>query len=245
MAQQPRALDPDASPRARFGAKLREARQAAQMSVSHLAAQIPVHPDSIAKYEKADRWPARGIAEKLDSVLQARGVLLAAWQDGDGYRPRAGTVHGGPPADGAGWGHEIQRRTFLPAAAAVLSGTSAVKLLDALLGLGHREHVARPPVIGELARQVAQVKTAYQACRYDSALSGLPMLLEALTAAQATGKPADAAQVQALAADTYHVAGSLLLKLGDPATALLAADRSQRHARASGDPVASPPGPAS
>ncbi len=208
------------------------------MSVTHLAAQIPVHPDSITKYEKADRWPARDIAEKIDNVLQARGVLLAAWQDADGHRPQARTMRSSRHADATGWDHDPRRRAFLPAAAAVLSGPSAVKLLDAVLGLEQREHAGHPPGISEIAQQVAQAKTAYQACRYDSALSSLPRLLESLTAAQGTGVPADAARVHGLAADTYHLVGSLLLKLGDAATALLAADRSQRHAKASGDPVA-------
>ncbi len=205
------------------------------MSLARLAAEVPLHPDTLAKYEKAERWPARSIVEILDRVLHARGVLLMNWQNAD-HGPAARTGR----TDHATCGPDWKRRAILPAAAAALAGPSVARLLDAVVGVGRRsDDSTPPPTLGELERRVAAAKTRYQACQYDEALADLPTLLQSLAAATQADAPEDAARAHALAADTYHVTASILLKLGDQATALLAADRSSRHATASEDPVAS------
>ncbi|MEU8007092.1 helix-turn-helix transcriptional regulator [Catellatospora sp. NPDC049111] len=80
MAQLPRPLDPDSSPQARFGATLRQLRQAAALSLARLGVEVHLHPDAIAKYEKAVRWPARSTVESIDRVLKADGVLVTLWE---------------------------------------------------------------------------------------------------------------------------------------------------------------------
>jgi hypothetical protein len=88
-----------------------------------------------------------------------------------------------------------------------------------------------------LAADVDSARREYQGCRYSELASHLPALLArldsacAMLAADARGKACE------LAADAYHVAAGLLLKLDDQGLASLAADRSMRAAQASGDPV--------
>lgn len=90
-------------------------------------------------------------------------------------------------------------------------------------------------------RATAIAKRNYQSCRYGAVLHELPTLLVTLNALRADGAGTDGADTEradTLAAHAYHVAGSVLLKLGDPAFAALAADRSMNAAQHSGDPIA-------
>lgn len=57
MPQAPKPLDPSLSARHRFGAELRAMRTERKMSQADLAREVHVHPDQIAKVEKATRWP--------------------------------------------------------------------------------------------------------------------------------------------------------------------------------------------
>jgi tetratricopeptide (TPR) repeat protein len=63
-------------------------------------------------------------------------------------------------------------------------------------------------------------------------------LLPALEPVKSGAHGQQRAQVDVLAADLYHVVGSVLLKVGDCGMALVAAERSRRAACASRDPVA-------
>jgi hypothetical protein len=91
------------------------------------------------------------------------------------------------------------------------------------------------PSVRSLALAVARAKVRYQASRYDEVLPSLPDLLVGLDAASSRFAGNDLAMVYRLQADAYHVVGSVLLKLNDPALAALAADRSMRAAQRSGD----------
>jgi hypothetical protein len=42
---------------------------------------VHVHPDLIAKVEKAARWPTEALATSCDSALAAGGRLAALWPD--------------------------------------------------------------------------------------------------------------------------------------------------------------------
>ena len=79
MPQIPKRLEPQLSARNRFGAELRAWRQHRDLSQAKLARLVHVHPDMIAKVEKASRWPSRDLAGYCDTVLRAGGVLAGLW----------------------------------------------------------------------------------------------------------------------------------------------------------------------
>jgi ribosome-binding protein aMBF1 (putative translation factor) len=56
------AVDPNLSGKHRFGAELDAARVGSAMSQADLAKLVHVHPDLIAKVEKATRWPTEALA---------------------------------------------------------------------------------------------------------------------------------------------------------------------------------------
>jgi len=96
---------------------------------------------------------------------------------------------------------------------------------------------AQPAEVPALAKAVANAKRAYQSCRYAEVMSQMPTLLPTL---QATCSDLDGdgkLRAYTLAADAYHVAASVLLKLDDHGLAWLAADRSMRAATLSQDPL--------
>jgi len=114
MPQKLRALDPTLSARDRFGAALRRWRQLRALSQARLAMSVPVSPDQIAKLEKAQRWPSRGTAERLDEILGSSGELVALWADGEVERTVA--PNGRVPADPSYITHWTQMLSVLVAA---------------------------------------------------------------------------------------------------------------------------------
>jgi hypothetical protein len=88
-----------------------------------------------------------------------------------------------------------------------------------------------------LGQAVAQAKTDYQGCRYAQTAAELPGLLARLEVATSAFTDDDLLVAKALAADAYHVAASLQLKLGNEGPAWMAADASMRAAQRSGDPI--------
>jgi transcriptional regulator with XRE-family HTH domain len=75
MPQQPRRLDPDASPLARFGARLRAYRNQHGWVQAELGRAVHVSGTLIAKLEKAERRPQPDVAQRLDDALGAEGEL--------------------------------------------------------------------------------------------------------------------------------------------------------------------------
>ena len=118
----------------------------------------------------------------------------------------------------------------------VATAPSVAPLLDALVSPRHSSAVVLPAQ--QFSRAVAATKIDYQACRYERVLNQLVTLLPALEPARADVQGEQRRQVEVLAADLYHVVGSVLLKVGDGGMALVAAERSTRAAVASEDPVA-------
>jgi transcriptional regulator with XRE-family HTH domain len=76
MPQQPRQLNPDASPLARFGARLRAYRTLRGWAQSELGQAIHVSGTLIAKMERAERRPQPDVASRLDAALRAEGELV-------------------------------------------------------------------------------------------------------------------------------------------------------------------------
>ncbi len=81
MPQPLRALDPDASRLARFGARLRTYRTQAGLAQSQLGRQVHVSGTLIAKMERAERRPQPDVARRLDEVLGANGELVRLASD--------------------------------------------------------------------------------------------------------------------------------------------------------------------
>jgi transcriptional regulator with XRE-family HTH domain len=75
MPQQPRRLNPDASPLALFGARLRAYRNQHGWVQAELGRAVHVSGTLIAKLEKAERRPQPDVAQRLDDALGAEGEL--------------------------------------------------------------------------------------------------------------------------------------------------------------------------
>ncbi|MFE0022363.1 helix-turn-helix domain-containing protein [Amycolatopsis sp. NPDC059021] len=74
MAQRPKELTPNASPRHFFGAELRSRR--GKRSLADLGRALHCDASYLARVEKADRSMSRELAEACDRELNAGGVLL-------------------------------------------------------------------------------------------------------------------------------------------------------------------------
>lgn len=88
VPQTPKPLTPHRSARHHFGAALRAARVEQGMSQAQLARMVHVHPDLIAKVEKAVRWPTQGLIAACDKALGKAGPLLELWPAVDAERSR-------------------------------------------------------------------------------------------------------------------------------------------------------------
>ncbi len=75
MPQRLRRLNPDASPLARFGARLREYRIGQGLAQAELGRAVHVSGTLIAKMERAERRPQPDVAANLDRRLGAHGEL--------------------------------------------------------------------------------------------------------------------------------------------------------------------------
>lgn len=75
MPQQPRRLNPEASPLALFGARLRAYRNQHGWVQAELGRVVHVSGTLIAKLEKAERRPQPDVARRLDDALGAGGEL--------------------------------------------------------------------------------------------------------------------------------------------------------------------------
>jgi transcriptional regulator with XRE-family HTH domain len=135
----------------------------------------------------------------------------------------------------------VNRREFVTAAAAAVAGAAidaaftSELVRSRWLNEGHLDAVSVD--LGVLRREVARVKTDYQACRYAQTAAHLPDLLTTVDAATSVLAGDELLAAQALAADAYHVAASLELKLGNEGPAWMAADASMRAAQQSDDPI--------
>jgi len=156
------------------------------------------------------------------------------------------------PGEGQEGQDPVRRRTFvgltgvsligavLGEAAPVGAPAETEPFAAILTGNGAGTAFSEPGSLADthtLAADVDSARREYQGCRYSELARHLPALLARLDSAcemlagDARGKACE------LAADAYHVAAGLLLKLDDQGLACLAADRSMRAAQASADPV--------
>ena len=225
-------------------------RHALRMSVTDFAAHLGAARRTVVK------WGSRGVGIRpchemqlaLDTVLVrasddvrerfedmcVKGTLGAPEIPDDCatvFGPRSGAgICGVVDEDGV-----VRRRDVFSALAAVTAVRAMAGLLDALVA---PDRTVRTAPAQQLVAGAATAKTDYQACRYSKVLDGLRVLIPSVESARSHADEDDRAVLDVAATDLYHVLGSVLLKLGDRAMALIAAERSTRYGLASHDPVA-------
>ncbi|GAA2208435.1 hypothetical protein GCM10009850_038930 [Nonomuraea monospora] len=145
--------------------------------------------------------------------------------------------------------NDVRRREFVGLTGAALfnavlgpsegvtdMGGSPVEHLAAVL-VDHSVPADGPVNLASLTAAVTTAKQDYQACRYAQVTTNLPDLLRTLRTASTVLDGDARLRAQALAAEAYHVAASILLKQEDKGLAWLAADRSVQAAHASQSPL--------
>jgi tetratricopeptide (TPR) repeat protein len=153
------------------------------------------------------------------------------------------------PSGDAGGSDAVRRRelfeqtgTAVLGAALAASSPRLAQLHPFAEALTQYPHPAGPAApahdIGSLTLAVTTAKRQYQSCQYTAVGTSLPALLVALDDAATNTDGDTRLRLHALAADAYHVAASVLLKLDDQGLAWLAADRSLRAATLADDPLA-------
>lgn len=235
-------------------------RKALRMSVTDFAEHLGAARRTVAK------WSSRGRDIQLRAEMQAALDTVLAQAPAEArqrFAQLCDTSTSGAPAgqstalvaphvgcladtDGGGdpdldQDENVRRRELLTDAA--VKGAAVVPamahLLEVLLSLGRdAAGPGSPSSVQDLAAQVAQVKSDYQACRYGRTLDRLVTLLPAFAAASSQQASDKRSVLDSLGADLYHVVGSVLLKHGDTSMALVAAERSTRYGLDSGDPLA-------
>lgn len=236
-------------------------RKALRMSVTDFAEHLGAARRTVAK------WSSRGRDIQLRAEMQAAldtVLARAAPEVKERFEKLLAAGTGGAPTvptgaataticastvdtfegtlDGIDQDGDMRRRDLLTGA--TLGGVTALpaiaRLLDVLVSTGHpaAEPAVMPPSRQDLAEGVATAKADYQACRYQQILDRLVVLLPALNSARSESGGDEREQLDTLAADLYHVVGSVLLKCGDQPMALVAAERSRRCGIASEDPIA-------
>jgi tetratricopeptide (TPR) repeat protein len=227
-------------------------RRALRMSVTAFAEHLGAARRTVAKWSsQGDKvLPRADMQAALDTVLSRAtpevrerfDALRVAGTNGalvGAGRPDTGRdADTGDDGDGdSGSDGDVRRRQLLRGAAiGVAAAPNVASLLDALIAPAHPGGAALS--LPQLSRAVAGAKTDYQACRYEHVLDRLVALLPSLEAVRSGVEGEQRSQVEVLAAELYHVAGSVLLKVGDQGMALVAAERSNRAAIMSQDPVA-------
>ncbi|MEV0157792.1 hypothetical protein AB0H57_29340 [Micromonospora sp. NPDC050686] len=227
-------------------------RSALRMSVTAFAEHLGAARRTVAKWSSQgdNVRPRADMQAALDTVLSRATpevrerfeALRTAGTSGattGAARPQAGAhADTGDDGDGgSGSDGDVRRRDLLRRAAiSVAAAPNVAPLLDALISPAHSDGAALS--LPQFSRAVAAAKIDYQACRYGRVLDRLVTLLPSLEAVKSGAECEQRSQVEVLAADLYHVVGSVLLKVGDRGMALVAAERSTRAAAMSQDPVA-------
>lgn len=227
-------------------------RNALRMSVTAFAEHLGAARRTVAKWSsQGDKMlPRADMQAALDTVLarvtpEVRERFEALRTAGTGGAtagaalPTAGAYAdtGDDGVGDSGSDGDVRRRNFLRGAAiGVAAVPNVAPLLNALFSPAHSDGAAL--TLSQFTRAVRAAKVDYQACRYERVLDRLVTLLPSLEPVQSGADGERRQRVEALAADLYHVVGSVLLKLGDRGMALVAAERSTRAAAMSQDPVA-------
>lgn len=154
MGQQGRTLDPQVSPAAFFGVRLRAWRQARGLSQLELGRRVHVSGDLISKIERAERRATSDLVSRTDAALGADGELLQA---GVALREEARGSGGGPHWRGLGDSPGREADSTLPP---VLSG-----LRDVLAGCRLLDHaLGSQAILATITTQVGIAETLLPVC---------------------------------------------------------------------------------
>jgi transcriptional regulator with XRE-family HTH domain len=107
----------------------------------------------------------------------------------------------------------------------------------AITPLGTNDAESRPPDLGALRREAAQLWNAYQGSRIGYVTGRLPSLLRQVQVAADELDGQDQFDARRLLGLTYQLAATQLTKLGETDLAWIAADRGLTAVRPTGDPV--------
>lgn len=214
-------------------------------SIDQFAEAVGVHRSTVIGWEKSVRgMHARTrprVAEVLRVSLDELEFLLSI--DVAAMAPEQVGTGGTLDLDSESEGGDVQRREFLALAgttvAGVLVNPTAVlqDLAMSLIDTGARPNLSVDLRLGTLEHRVVAIKHAYQACLYEVVAEDLPRLLARLQAAETITVGDERQQIAALAAQAYHVAASVFLKLDGGDMAGVAAQRSVDAAERSDDPL--------
>ena len=129
----------------------------------------------------------------------------------------------------------LRRQILLSGATAVATAGSA---LAAVLLSPSASSISVAPCLDEMRTTLAQCKNRYQACSHSEVAEGLRSLLPRVAAAEGMASGDERLRWSVVAAESYQLATSILLRFGSPGLALMAADRSLRAAEHSQVPSA-------
>jgi transcriptional regulator with XRE-family HTH domain len=236
----PKPLDPNASNAARLGAELRSRRLERDLTLEALAGQIGFTPQHVSEVELAKTSVSRAFVAACDRELEAQGSLLELLPAV--VYERALERHD----------RSVARRRSKPSRV-------AHERRELPCNHGDATTVAEDRVMAELRRVLL--------CRYDRAMSGaekpgdttlqrgvvacwklrqqgryldlggmLTKLLGGLDTAVRSGDRDDAAALR-MSVHAYNAASAVCKTFGDPALAVLCADRAVQSARAVDEPL--------
>jgi transcriptional regulator with XRE-family HTH domain len=197
------------------GREAQALRAAMRLSIDDFAGRAGVSRRSVAKWSQLGtrtrlRWD---VQRNLDQLLSSAGPEVHARLTELLERPERAPTGGTDPI----W---------------------ASTLVAALLDPPPPVEGARARPLLHLERAIARARMALQACQYGIAVGEIVRLLPALAVAGADPQLAFPWRVRKIASDAYDVLAWLLLKLEEVPLAMLAAQRCEREAEASGQPLA-------
>lgn len=213
-----------------FGEQLRQYRLHRKVSLNGLHEATYFSTGYLSRVERGLRNPERVLAELADDALGAGGKLLEAWVSQYEKPPLILEAKGGKAT---------KRRVFIKSAALAAgvgltdgagqpdrSGTAVARLRDALIPDVHSPAI--PLASTSFARAVTRAQRDFAAARYVDLAGNLAELIPVAHGVTESGELAVAAQV-------YHLTTRILIKLGAPSYAWVAAYQGERAAHASGD----------
>lgn len=216
--------------------RLAQRRKDVGLSQERLAEAVGVDRSTVVRWESGSSepqpWHRPHLAEALGVSVDELAALLLR-------RPTRAEV-GDTEGEDDKQGGDMLRRDVLARSVGLSTVVAAAPLVKILLAQERRSSNGTTPTsVAAFSREVRDAKTAYQASRYNDVFARLAKLLPRLDAACRDTSTEAHSLLRGLAAHAYHVASSVLLKLGDLPMALIAAERCAQHAAASGDPVTS------
>jgi DNA-binding XRE family transcriptional regulator/tetratricopeptide (TPR) repeat protein len=206
MPQQPRRLNPEASPLARFGARLRAYRNQHGWVQSELGRLVHVSGTLIAKLEKAERRPQPDVAKRLDEALGADGELARLAAEALRYPITEPSARPGPGAARAGNVEQVPSGLGL-----WTLGINELRRLADLYDVPD-DGTVRP--VNELARDIGQVIEWRLNSDYERLTSILPGLLPELTRAMLDDQGHEREQVAGYLVQGWRAADAVASKLG-------------------------------